>query len=59
MSIWNRQYTVEELRDKGNGTMVEHLGIAITEIGDDFLKELCPSIIGPFSPWESYTAALL
>jgi 1,4-dihydroxy-2-naphthoyl-CoA hydrolase len=50
MSIWNRQYTVEELRDKGNGTMVEHLGIAITEIGDDFLKGTMPVDHRTFQP---------
>ena len=38
MGIWYRQYTLEEIRQRGIGTMVEHLGIIITEIGEDFLK---------------------
>lgn len=42
MSIWYRQFTLEEVRQRGVGTMVEHLGITITEAGDDFLKGAMP-----------------
>ena len=42
MAIWYRNYSLEELKGRGIGTMVEHLGINITEIGDDFLKGTMP-----------------
>jgi 1,4-dihydroxy-2-naphthoyl-CoA hydrolase len=38
MGIWHRQYSLDEIRQKGIGTMVEHLGIIITVIGEDFLQ---------------------
>jgi 1,4-dihydroxy-2-naphthoyl-CoA hydrolase len=40
--IWHRNYTLEEVQRRGNGTMVEHVGISIVEIGDDFLKGAMP-----------------
>lgn len=42
MSIWFRRYTLEEVQQRGLGTMVEHIGITITEVGDDFLKGTMP-----------------
>jgi 1,4-dihydroxy-2-naphthoyl-CoA hydrolase len=42
MGIWHRQYTLEELQQRGIGTMVKHLGITFTEIGEDFLKGTMP-----------------
>ena len=42
MAIWYRQYSLEDLRGKGLATMVEHLGITITEIGNDYLKGTMP-----------------
>lgn len=42
MSIWFRKYTLEEVQQHGIGTMVEHIGIRITEVGDDFLKGTMP-----------------
>ena len=42
MSIWYRKYSLEELKERGKGTMVEHLGINITEIGDVYLKGTMP-----------------
>ena len=35
-----------------NDTIVEHLGIEITEVGDDLLPAPCPLTIAPFSPIE-------
>lgn len=40
--IWNRIHTVEEVQQRGTGTMIEHLGITITEVGNDFLKGTMP-----------------
>jgi 1,4-dihydroxy-2-naphthoyl-CoA hydrolase len=42
MAIWYRPYTLEEVQQRGVGTMVEHLGITITEVGDDFLRGKMP-----------------
>jgi 1,4-dihydroxy-2-naphthoyl-CoA hydrolase len=42
MIIWYRAYTLEEVQQRGIGTMVEHIGITITELGDDFLKGTMP-----------------
>lgn len=42
MAIWYRQFSLEDLKGRGLGTMVEHLGITITEIGDDYLKGTMP-----------------
>jgi 1,4-dihydroxy-2-naphthoyl-CoA hydrolase len=42
MRIWHKEFTLEELRQRGIGTMVEHLGITVTEVGEDFLKGTMP-----------------
>ena len=42
MAIWFRNYTLDEVKLRGQGTMVEHIGIEITELGDDFLRGIMP-----------------
>lgn len=42
MAIWFKPFTLEEVQQRGIGTMVEHIGITITEVGDDFLKGTMP-----------------
>jgi 1,4-dihydroxy-2-naphthoyl-CoA hydrolase len=42
MVIWNRHYTLEEVQQRGTGTMVEYIGITITELGNDFLRGRMP-----------------
>lgn len=42
MTIWFKPFTLEEVQQRGIGTMVEHIGITITEVGDDFLKGTMP-----------------
>ena len=42
MAIWNKPSTPEEVQQLGKGTMVEHIGIRITEVGTDFLKGTMP-----------------
>ena len=42
MSIWFRAFTLEDIADRGNGTMVGHLGIRFTEVGPDFLRATMP-----------------
>ncbi len=42
MAIWFRPYTIAEIARLRSATMVEHLGIEITEIGDDFVRGTMP-----------------
>jgi 1,4-dihydroxy-2-naphthoyl-CoA hydrolase len=42
MSIWFRQFTVDELRAFQHDTMGAHLGIEITDIGPDYLEARMP-----------------
>jgi len=42
MSIWRSLLTVEELNGNRSGTLIEHLGILFTEIGDDFVRATMP-----------------
>lgn len=42
MAIWYRPYALEEVQQRGLGTMVEYIGISITEVGDNFLKATMP-----------------
>lgn len=42
MSIWTRVFTLDEVSSTRENTMLDHLGIEIIEIGDDFLKARMP-----------------
>lgn len=42
MSIWKKKHTIEEINKQSEKTMGEHLGIEITEIGDDFISGTMP-----------------
>jgi len=42
MSIWKREYSLEELNRMSQGNMVGHLGIEFTGIGPDFLRGRMP-----------------
>ncbi len=43
MSIWfKKDLSVEDLRPLGKNTMVEHIGIDWTEVGEDYLKATMP-----------------
>lgn len=42
MSIWFQPFSLEELHRRGLRTMVHHLEIEFTEIGDDYLKATMP-----------------
>ncbi len=42
MAIWFRPFTIADIVPLRKGTMVEHLGIEITEIGDDFVRGTMP-----------------
>jgi 1,4-dihydroxy-2-naphthoyl-CoA hydrolase len=42
MTIWRSLRSIEDLNSSRPGTMVEHLGIEFTEIGDDFIRGTMP-----------------
>ena len=42
MSIWFRTPRLETARQQAAGTMVEHLDIRVSEVGDDYLKATMP-----------------
>lgn len=42
MSIWFKKVTVEEINRFSSNTMLEHLGIEITELGEDYIKARMP-----------------
>jgi 1,4-dihydroxy-2-naphthoyl-CoA hydrolase len=42
MAIWKQQPDLERLNGFSGGTMVEALGIAITEVGPDYLRGTMP-----------------
>ncbi len=42
MNIWKKQTTVEAINVLCQGTMCEHIGLLITEIGDDYVKGTLP-----------------
>lgn len=42
MSIWFRQFTLDEIREFEHETMGEHIGIEFTEIGADFIVARMP-----------------
>ena len=42
MTIWKSSFTLEDLNAIAKQTMVEHLGMEFTEIGEDYLKARMP-----------------
>ena len=42
MIIWKYRTTVEQIQERCKNTLIEHLGIEILEIGDDYLKAKMP-----------------
>ncbi len=42
MAIWFRSYTLDELSALNEDTLTSHIGIQLTEIGEDFLKGTMP-----------------
>lgn len=42
MAIWKQQLSTEQIRHITDNTLVRHLGIEITEVGDDYLKASMP-----------------
>src|SRR5258708_5120341 len=42
MKIWKREITLDELNKRSRSTMMEHLGIVFTAIGDDTIEATMP-----------------
>jgi 1,4-dihydroxy-2-naphthoyl-CoA hydrolase len=42
MTLWKKLQSVEELNAGQSGTMIEHLGIEFTEIGEDYIRGTMP-----------------
>jgi 1,4-dihydroxy-2-naphthoyl-CoA hydrolase len=42
MTIWKGPRSVEELNSSATGTLIEHLGIRFTEVGDDYVRATMP-----------------
>ena len=42
MSIWFKEFSIEQLNRQAHGCMVGHVGIEITEIGEDCLRGRMP-----------------
>lgn len=42
MAIWRYDVKIEDLNKRGQGTLVEHVGIEFLELGDDFIKARMP-----------------
>lgn len=42
MSIWKREFSLETLKKRRENTLVEHLGIEVSEVGDDYLIASMP-----------------
>jgi 1,4-dihydroxy-2-naphthoyl-CoA hydrolase len=42
MSIWKQQVTLDQVNGWSTQTMMEHLGIAVTDIGDDYVRGTMP-----------------
>ena len=42
MSIWLQPFKLDDLNNYQQHTLVTHLGIRYTEIGDDYLKAVMP-----------------
>lgn len=42
MPVWKRIFTLADIQENSNNTLVEHLDIRFTEVGDDFLRASMP-----------------
>jgi 1,4-dihydroxy-2-naphthoyl-CoA hydrolase len=42
MAIWHKAFTLQDAQQRVAGTMIDHIGIMITEVGENFLKGTMP-----------------
>lgn len=50
MPIWSKHATLADINARLPGTMMEHIGIEFTEIGDDFIRGRMPVDHRTFQP---------
>ena len=43
MGIWFKEPNLEEINSWSEGTIVEHIGIKITDIGEDYIEGTMPA----------------
>ena len=51
MSIWFKEPDLEEINSWSKGTLLEHIGIEVTEVGDDYLEGTMPADHRTFQPY--------
>jgi uncharacterized protein (TIGR00369 family) len=42
MSIWYKSFTPSDAQQRSKGTMIQHIGVEFTEVGDTFLRATMP-----------------
>lgn len=52
VSIWFKKPSIKEVNSWGEGTIAEHIGIEITEIGDDYIEGTMPADQRTFQPYK-------
>ena len=52
MSIWFKEPNLEEINSWSQGTILEHIGIEVTEVGDDYLEGTMPADHRTFQPYK-------
>ena len=52
MSIWFKEPNLKEINSWSQGTILEHIGIEVTEVGDDYLEGTMPADHRTFQPYK-------
>lgn len=52
VSIWFKEPNLEELNSWSQGTIIEHIGIKITDIGDNYIEGTMPADNRTFQPYK-------
>jgi 1,4-dihydroxy-2-naphthoyl-CoA hydrolase len=52
VSIWFKEPNLEEINSWSQGTILEHIGIEVTEVGDDYLEGTMPADHRTFQPYK-------
>ena len=52
MSIWFKKPSLEEVNGWGQGTIVAHIGIEITDIGENYVEGTMPADSRTFQPYK-------
>ncbi|MBL4631315.1 MAG: hotdog fold thioesterase [Paraglaciecola sp.] len=52
MGIWFKEPNLEEINSWSQGTILEHIGIQITDIGEDYIEGTMPADHRTFQPYK-------